>query len=59
MTRPGRYPAEMRERAVPMVFLHRKEYPREYPSEWAAIKSIAERLGVPRERPDLGARSPG
>jgi transposase len=45
MTRPGRYPAEMRERAVRMVFEHRKEYP----SEWAAIKSIAEKLGVHHE----------
>src|SRR5947208_15082551 len=45
MTRPGRYPTEIRERAVRMVFEHRKEYP----SEWAAIKSIAEKLGVHHE----------
>lgn len=45
MARPGRYPAEMRERAARMVSEHRKEYP----SEWAAIKSIAEKLGVHHE----------
>lgn len=45
MTRPGSYPAELRERAVRMVSEHRQEYP----SEWAAIKSIAEKLGVHHE----------
>ncbi len=45
MSRPGRYAAEMRERAGRMVLEHRQEYP----SEWAAIKSIAEKLGVHHE----------
>jgi transposase len=45
MTRTSRYPAEIRERSVRMVFEHRKEYP----SEWAAISSIAEKMGVHRE----------
>ena len=29
MTRPGRYPAEIRERAVRMVFEHERDYFRE------------------------------
>ena len=45
MTRPGRYPAEMRERALRMVLEHRGEYP----SEWAAITSIAQKLGINHE----------
>ena|SRR5487761_29894 len=45
MSRQGRYPAELRERAVRMVLEHRNEYP----SEWAAIKSIATKLGVHHE----------
>jgi hypothetical protein len=31
MTRPGRYPRELRERAVRMVFEHQHEHP----SQWA------------------------
>ena len=42
MSRATRYPAELRERAVRMVEEHR----REYPSEWAAIVSIAGKLGL-------------
>jgi hypothetical protein len=34
-----RYPEELRERAVRRVFDHRKEYP----SAWAAIRSLAEK----------------
>ena len=41
----GRYPAELRERAVRMVFDHQGEYP----SQWKAIVSIAEQLDVHRE----------
>ena len=41
----GRYPAELRERAVRMVFEHQGEYP----SQWKAIESIAEKLDVHRE----------
>jgi transposase len=40
-----RYPTELRERAVRMVFEHEGEYP----SQWKAIVSIAEKLDVNRE----------
>ena len=40
-----RYPQELHERAVRMVGEHRKEYP----SEWAAICSIAEKCGMKPE----------
>src|SRR6186713_2050154 len=43
MARRGRYPAEVRERAVRMVFEH------EYESQWAAITSIAGKLGMTNE----------
>ena len=39
--RPGRYPAEMRERAVRMVLEHQHEYG----SQREAICSVAEKLG--------------
>jgi transposase len=45
MTRRGRYPQELRERAVRLVREHREEYP----SEWAAITLIASKLGVGTE----------
>src|SRR5215210_6270551 len=45
MARHGRYPAEVRERAVRMVFEHRHEYE----SQWAAIVSIAGKLGMTAE----------
>ena len=45
MSRQSRYPQELRERAIRLVQEHRQEYP----SEWAAITSIAEKLGVGRE----------
>jgi transposase len=45
MTRPGRYPQELRERAVPMVFEHQDEHP----SQWAAICSIAAKFGTSQE----------
>ena len=45
MARRGRYPAEVRERAVRMVF----EHEREYESQWAAITSIAEKFGMTAE----------
>jgi len=35
MDRSTRYPKEVRERAVRLVFEHEYEY--EYPSQWAAI----------------------
>src|SRR5919106_5550048 len=45
MTRPGRYPQELRERAVRMVFEHQGEHP----SQWAAICSIAAKFGMSSE----------
>ncbi len=39
--RPGRYPAEMRDRAVRMVF----EAEAHCRSQWEAISSVAEKLG--------------
>jgi len=41
----GRYPDELRQRAVRMVFEHAGEYP----SQWKAIVSISEKLDVHRE----------
>jgi transposase len=43
--RPGRYPVEVRERAVRMVFEHQGEYP----SQWKAIESIAAKLSINHE----------
>src|SRR3954464_5228049 len=39
------YPPEVRERAVRMVFEHQHEYP----SQWKAIESIAEKLSINHE----------
>ena len=43
--RGGRYPDELRERAVRMVFEHQDDHP----SQWKAILAIGERLGINRE----------
>jgi transposase len=45
MTRSGRYPSELRERAIRLVREHRAEHP----SEWAAIQSVAAKLGMTPE----------
>jgi len=45
MARPSRYSSEVRERAVRMV----REHGPEHPSEWAAIASIAGKLGCTAE----------
>jgi transposase len=45
MGRPSKYSPELRERAVRMVFEHTGDYP----SQWAAIESIAQKLGCGTE----------
>jgi transposase len=45
MGRPSKYSPELRDRAVRMVFEHTQDYP----SQWAAIRSIAEKLGCTSE----------
>ncbi len=45
MDRHTRYPAEVKERAVRMVFEHQDEYA----SQWQAISSIATKLGMTPE----------
>jgi transposase len=62
MSKSTRYSPEVRERAVRLVFEHVEEYP----SQWAAIRSIAEKVGctpealrrwVRREEIDQGRRA--
>ncbi len=45
MGRGNRYPAELRERAVRLVFEQRPQHE----SEWAAIQSIAAKMGLKGE----------
>lgn len=47
-----RHPDELRERAIRMVF----EHAHEYPSQWKAIESIAEKLDIHRETLRLWVR---
>jgi transposase len=45
MARATRYPPELRERAMRLVREHRDDHP----SEWAAIQSVAGKLGIAAE----------
>ena len=45
MGRPSKHSPELRERAVRMVFDHAAEHP----SQWAAIRSVGEKLGIGTE----------
>jgi transposase len=45
MTKQTKYSPEVRERAVRMVLTHQNEYP----SQWAAISSIAAKIGCTGE----------
>jgi transposase len=45
MGRPSKYSPELRERAARMVFDHTPDHP----SQWATIRSVAEKVGCPVE----------
>ena len=45
MGRPSKHSPELRERAIRMVFEHTPEHP----SQWAAIRSVGEKLGIRTE----------
>ena len=45
MGRPSKYSPEVRERAIRMVF----DQAPEHPSQWAAIRSVGEKLGIRTE----------
>ena len=52
MKKATRYPPELRERAIRLVREHRHEHP----AEWAAIQSIAGKLGMTPETLRLWVR---
>ena len=52
MGRPSKHSPEVRERAVRMVFDHAAEHP----SQWAAIRSVGEKLGVRKHLELMSAR---
>ena len=52
MTKATRYPPELRERAIRLV----REHQAEHTSEWAAIQSIAGKLGMTAETLRLWVR---
>jgi hypothetical protein len=54
MPNHGKYPDELRERAVRMVLDHRHEYG----SQWEAICSVAEKLGPRPRRCGAGSGGP-
>jgi transposase len=47
-----RHPVELRERAIRLVLDHQQEYP----SQWKAIESVAEKLDIHRETLRLWVR---
>ena len=54
MARPSQFSPEVRERAVRMVFEHAQDHA----SQWAAITSIAEKIGCAAETLRAGSGRP-